>query len=220
VFALVNFSREYFNLGNTSISLFWEARHSTTIIQSSRLSYVFAGDMNSDGVAANDLIYIPRDQSEMNFSPFTVGSRTFTAADQAAAFDAYINQDAYLSKNRGRYAERNGAVMPIFRSADLSITQDIFRNIGGQRNGFQIRADFINFFNLFNSKWGVSQRPVAPVNTNNQLQILTNPTVDAQGRSTYRLALVNNELIRNSYQTSATTSDVYQFMISLRYSFN
>jgi hypothetical protein len=219
VFALVNFSREYFNLGNTSISLFWEARHSTTIIQSSRLSYVFAGDMNSDGVAANDLIYIPRDQSEMNFSPFTVGSRTFTAADQAAAFDAYINQDAYLSKNRGRYAERNGAVMPIFRSADLSITQDIFRNIGGQRNGFQIRADFINFFNLFNSKWGVSQRPVAPVNTNNQLQILTNPTVDAQGRSTYRLALVNNELIRNSYQTSATTSDVYQFMISLRYSF-
>jgi hypothetical protein len=58
------------------------------------------------------------------------------------------------------------------------------------------------------------------VNTNNQLQILTNPAVDAQGRSTYRLATVNNELIRNTYQTSATTSDVYQFMVSLRYSFN
>jgi hypothetical protein len=220
VFALVNFSREYFNLGNTSISLFWEARHSTTVIQSSRLSYVFAGDMNNDAVAANDLIYVPRDQSEMNFSAFTVGTRTFTAAEQAQAFDAYINQDEYLKKRRGQYAERNGAVMPMFRSADLSISQDIFRNIGGQRNGFQIRADFINFFNLLNNKWGVSQRPVAPVNTNNQLQILTNPAVDAAGRATYRLALVNNELIRNTYQTSATTSDVYQFMLSLRYSFN
>ena len=34
------------------------------------------------------------------------------------------------------------------------------------------------------------------------------------------LYVVNNELIRNSFQTNTTTSDVYQFMISLRYSFN
>jgi hypothetical protein len=176
--------------------------------------------MNNDGVAANDLIYIPRDQSEMNFSPFAVGTRSFTAAEQAAAWDAYINQDEYLSKNRGRYAERNGAVMPMFGSVDLSITQDLFRNLGSARHGFQIRADFINFLNMLNSNWGVSWRPVAPVNTNNQLQILTNPAVDASGRSTYRLAVVNNELIKNTFQTAATTSDVYQFMVSLRYSFN
>jgi hypothetical protein len=98
--------------------------------------------------------------------------------------------------------------------------QDLFRNFGGQRNAFQIRADFFNFANLLNHGWGVGQRPIASVNTNNQLQILTNPGVDAQGRTTYRLALVNNELITKTWQTSATTSDVYQFMISLRYSFN
>jgi hypothetical protein len=219
VFALVNYTRQYLGLGATSISMFWEARHST-VTGSSRMSYVFAGDMNSDGVAANDLIYIPRDQSEMNFSQFTVGTRTFTAAEQAAAFDAYINQDAYLRENRGKYAQRNGAVMPVFRSTDLSISQDVFRNIGGKRNSFQIRADFLNFFNLLNSNWGVAQRPVAAINNNNQLQILTNPGVDAQGRATYRLALVNNELIRKTFQTSAGINDVYQFMISLRYNFN
>ncbi|MBL8138767.1 MAG: TonB-dependent receptor [Acidobacteria bacterium] len=219
VFALVNYNKRYFGFGATSVSLFWEAQHST-VTSSSRFSYTFAGDMNGDGVAANDLIYIPRDTSEMNFSPFTVGGRTFTAAEQAAAFEAYIGQDKYLSKNRGRYASRNGGVMPIFRRMDLSLTQDLFKDIRGQRNGLQFRADILNVGNLLNSNWGVSQRPVASINNNNQLQILTNPAVDASGRATYRLAVVNNELIRRSFQTSAGTGDVWQFMLSLRYSFN
>ncbi len=219
VFALVNYVKNWSGFGTTSISSFWEARHSTTS-SSSRMSYVFAGDMNGDTIQANDLIYIPKDQSEMNFSAFTVGARTFTPAEQAAAFDAYINQDAYLSKNRGKYAERNGAVMPMFRSLDLSIMQDLFKNVRGSKNGFQLRFDILNFGNLLNSNWGVAQRPIAAINTNQQLQILTNPGVDAQGRATYRLATVNNELIAKTFQSSATTSDVYQFMISLRYSFN
>ena len=219
VFALVNFSRNYFNFGGTTLSLFWEARHST-LNSSSRASYVFAGDMNNDGVTANDLIYIPRTTSEMNFAPFTVGTRTFTADEQAAAFEQYIQQDPYLRKHRGEYARRNGLAFPIFRSADLSIMQDLFHDIAGKRNGFQLRFDILNVGNLLNHSWGVAQRPVASINTNNQLQILTNPGVDAQGRANYRLAIVNNELIKRTFQTSATTSDVYQFMISLRYSFN
>jgi Carboxypeptidase regulatory-like domain len=219
VFALVNYNRRYFGFGATAVSLFWEAQHST-VTSSSRFSYTFAGDMNGDGVAGNDLIYVPRDTSEMNFSPFTVGTRTFTAAEQAAAFEAYIDQDKYLRKNRGRYARRNGGVMPIFQRADLSITQDVFKDIRGQRNALQIRADILNVGNMLSSNWGVAQRPIASINNNNQLQILTNPAADATGRATYRLAVVNNELIRNTFQTSAFTSDVWQFMVSLRYSFN
>jgi len=226
VFALVSFSREYFHVGATGVSLYWEARQST-INSSSRLSYVFAGDMNGDAVAANDLIYIPRDQSEMSFVPVTAPSgRVFTAAEQGAAFDAYIAQDPYLSKHRGRYAERNGVVLPMVRRADLSVTQDVFRNLSSNRHAFQIRLDFFNFFNLLNSDWGVAQRPVAPLNTNNQVQLLTLPSAvaDLLGRSVYRLAIVNNELIKQSFTTSTSTatanSDVYQFMISLRYNFN
>ncbi len=219
VFALVNYQREYKKFGSTSVSLFWEARHST-VNASSRLSYVFAGDMNGDAVAANDLIYIPKNTSEMNFSAFTAAGRTFTPEEQATAFEAYIQQDSYLKKHRGSYAERNGLAMPIFQSADLSITQDLFRNIAGRRNGFQLRLDILNVGNLLNSDWGVAQRPVAALNTNQQLQILTNPAVDSQGRATYRLATVNNQLITKTFQTSATTGDVYQMMLSLRYSFN
>ena len=229
VFALATYSRQYFNFGNTAISFYWEANHSylyqvSSASSSSRLSYVFAGDMNGDTFAANDLIYIPRDVSEMNFVTFTAGGRTFTAEAQAAAFEAYIKQDPYLSKHRGQYAERNGAVLPIMRRADLSIIQDIFRDVRGKRNALQIRADFLNVGNLLNHNWGAGWRPVAPVNSSNQVQLLTNAAPDAQGRVSYRLAVVNNELITRSFQTSATTltnnADVYQIMISLRYSFN
>jgi hypothetical protein len=125
-----------------------------------------------------------------------------------------------LSKHRGEYAARNGLVMPMTRNLDLSISQDLFRNAGGQKHGFQIRLDILNFGNLLNSNWGVQERPVGTVNTNQQLQILTNPGVDALGRATYRLQVVNNELIKRTFQTSATTGDVYQLMLSLRYSFN
>ena len=122
----------------------------------------------------------------MNFRPLTVGARTFTPEEQATAFEAYIQQDGYLGKHRGQYAERNGVVMPMFHSLDLSLSQDLFRNIGDTRNGFQVRLDIINFGNLLNNKWGVAQRPVGTVNTNQQYQILTNPGVDAQGRANYQ----------------------------------
>jgi hypothetical protein len=219
VFALVNYTHDYFKLGATGVSLFWEARQSS-VNASSRVSYVFAGDMNGDSVSNNDLIYIPKNTSEMNFVDLSAGGRTFTPAEQAAAFDAYIQQDDYLSKHRGEYAKRNGAVMPMFGRADLSITQDLFHDLSGQRHAFQLRFDFINFSNLLNHNWGVQYRPVAPSTTSNQVQILTFVGADAAGRPTYRFATANNQLVTNSFQTSATTGDVYQFMISLRYSFN
>src|SRR4030095_16773901 len=161
---------------------------------SSRLSYVYAGDLNGDAVSGNDLMYIPKNTSEMNFSPLTVGTRTFSADEQAAACEAYIQQDDYLSNHRGEYAGRNGARFPFVNRIDLSVMQDVFHNFGGQRNAFQIRADFFNFGNLLNHDWGVGKRTVAPLNTNAQLQLLTAAGADAQGRATYRMGVANNQL--------------------------
>jgi hypothetical protein len=220
-FANIAYTHEYFGFGATSISAFWEMRHSqVSSTPSSRISYVFAGDMNGDGVSNNDLIYIPRNTGEMNFVPLTVGSRTFTPLEQADAFEAYIQQDDYLRKHRGEYAKRNAAVTPLFSSVDLSVAQDVFRNIGGQRNAFQVRLDIVNFGNMLNSDWGVSKRTNAPVNTNQQLQLLTYVGADAQGQPTYRMANASGQLITNTFSSSALTSDVWQLMVSLRYSFN
>ena len=220
VFVQTSYTKQYFGFGATTISAFWEAKPSFQNF-ATNVSYVFNGDMNGDGYAGNDLIYIPRDTGEMNFVNFThTNGRVFTAAEQAAAFEAYIQQDPYLSEHRGEYARRGGMLLPMFSRMDLSLTQDLFRNIGGKRNSGQIRLDVTNFGNLLNSDWGVIQRMVLPTTAANGAQILTNAAADAQGRVSYRLAVVNNELAKTSFQTGTGLSDVYQFMLSFRYTFN
>ena len=206
-FVAGSYTKQYFGFGGTTVSVFWEAR---TI---GNASYVFAGDMNSDTASGNDLIYIHRDQSEMNFSQFTVGTRTFTAAEQAAAWDAYISQDKYLSKHRGEYAERGAVFLPMLKRMDFSVSQDVFHSLSGHRHSGQIRLDVTNFGNMLNSNWGVSQRLV-------QNQILTNGAADLQGRATYRMAVVNGALPTSSLQTTTFATDVYTLMLSFRYNFN
>ncbi len=221
VFWQASYSRSYFGFGSTTVSAFWEAKPSQNGSNfASTVGYVFAGDMNGDSAAGNELIYIPRDTSEMNFATFTLGGVTYTAEQQAQAFEAYIRQDKYLSGHRGQYAERGGIFYPMVKRMDLSIIQDVFKNLGGKRNAGQFRIDFTNFGNLVNSNWGASSRMVVPVTAGAGAQILTNPGVDAQGRPTYRLAVVNGQLVNKTFQTNTNLADVYQFMLSFRYSFN
>src|SRR5207249_4763580 len=122
----------------------------------------------------------------------------FTADQEAAAWDAYIAQDPYLSKHRGEYAVRNAIFLPWVNRIDFSISQGVFHGGTGRRHSGEVRLDVTNLGNLLNHNWGESQS----LNTN---QILTNPNVDAAGKSTYRLALVNGALPTKSYKTNAST---------------
>jgi hypothetical protein len=207
VFLAGSYRFDYLKLGATTVSFFWQGYTNGVG------SYTYAGDLNGDLGTGNDLIYVPRDQSETNFQTFTSGGHTYTAAEQAAAWDAYINQDAYLSTRRGQYAERNGVTYPMVFRLDFSVAQDLFKDLGGARHTLTFRADFLNFSNLLNHDWGVGQRLV-------NAQPLTNPGVDAQGRATYRLRVVNNQLMNRTWETTAFLTDVYQIQFSLRYSFN
>jgi hypothetical protein len=213
VFLGATYSHQYLGFGATTVSMFYSASPQITNFSTSN-SYVFSGDANNDAVFGNDLIYIPRDQSEMNFKPLVSGGKNFTAADQAAAFEQYIQSDPYLSSHRGQYAERNGFYSPLVNRVDLSIMQELFHKVGGARHSGQIRLDITNFGNLLNHNWGVSQRLV-----NNQ--ILTSPTVDAQGRLTYNMQTASaGVLLTSPWQTNAGIADVYVMMLSFRYGFN
>jgi Carboxypeptidase regulatory-like domain len=212
VFMSAAYTHEYINALATTVSMFYSASPSINNFSTGN-SYVFSGDANGDSVSGNDLIYIPRDVSEMNFKPLTVSGKTFTAADQAAAFEQYIQNDDYLKSHRGQYAERNGFYSPLVSRIDLSLMQDVFHKVGGARHSGQIRLDITNFGNLLNHNWGVSQRLV-----NNQ--ILTSPTADAQGRLTYNMQSANGALLTTPWQTNAGISDVYVMMLSFRYQFN
>ena len=150
---------------------------------------------------------------EMNFKSLTVGGRTYSPADQAAAFEQYINNDPYLSSHRGEYAQRGAVFYPWVNRIDLAIVQDVFHSIGGNKHTGQIRLDVTNFGNLLNHNWGVGTRLINP-------QILTSPSVDANGALTYNLQSLNGNLLTSPYQTSATLADVYGLMLSFRYTFN
>jgi hypothetical protein len=217
-----SYRAEYLRFGATTLSMFWEAR------TAGNASYVFAGDLNGDGGTSNDLIYIPRDVSEMNFQTYCqnpnssqtfVGACanpdhiTFTAAQQAAAWEAFIAQDPYLSRNRGQYAQRGAAFLPMVRRADFSVAQQLFTDVLGRRNGVELRLDILNVGNLINSDWGVGQRFTTT-------QPLIAQGADAQGQAQYRLRNINNELITESFQPTAGRNDVYQIQVGLRYTFN
>jgi hypothetical protein len=201
-----SFRRQYFNFGATSVSVFWSGH------TNGNTSYMFASDMNGDS-ATNDLIYIPKDVSEMNFKLYSSGGITFTPDQQAQAWEAYIQQDKYLSKHRGEYAQRGAVFYPMVFRADLSLVQDVFATIRGKRHGFQVRLDIENITNMVNHNWGVGQRVI-------RNQILTSPTVDSLGRSTYNMVVVNGQLPTKTFETTTFSSDVYRFLISLRYRFN
>ena len=165
---------DWLKFGATSFSFFWQGYTQGVA------SYTYSGDLNGDLGTGNDLIYIPRSTSEMNFQPFTSGGVTYTAAQQAAAWDAYINQDSYLSKHRGQYAERNGVLLPMVYRLDFSVAQDLFKNLGGAKHTLTFRADFLNFSNLLNHNWGVGQRLV-------NAHAAHQPGRRRPGQATYRL---------------------------------
>jgi outer membrane receptor protein involved in Fe transport len=203
-----SFRREYFGFGATSFSAFWESR---TI---GNTSYIFSGDINGDGATANDLLYIHRNVSEMNFQDIP----GFSAAQQAAAWDAYIAQDPYLSERRGEYAVRGAVFLPLMHRLDFGLTQDVFANLGGERHRFQFRVDIVNFGNMLNSNWGVAQRLVS----NSPLIVPTaaqGGPADASGRMQYRMRVINGQLMNKSYEQTADLLDVYRVMFSVKYFF-
>ncbi|MEJ7623669.1 MAG: carboxypeptidase regulatory-like domain-containing protein [Pyrinomonadaceae bacterium] len=209
IFGTFSYNKEYFKFGGTTVSMFWESRIA------GNGSYTFSGDINNDGGNFNDLIYIPRDASEMNFEQFTASGATFTVAQQQAAWEAYIQQDPYLSKNRGQYAERGAAFLPFVHRADFSVAQDLFFKVKNSTQKFQVRMDILNFGNLLNENWGTGQAftslsPLAPAASR----------VDAQGRALYRLRNIGTNLISSTYIPTANSGDVYRIQIGLRYIFN
>jgi hypothetical protein len=214
VIANVSYRKEW--LGNlaTSFSLFYQGS------QQGRFSYTYSNDFNRDG-QTNDLIYIPRNASEINFVPITTGTGAnqrvvYTAEQQSEIFQAYIDQDEYLSKRRGQYAERNGAKLPWRNQVDFRLVQEVFKNVGGTKNSFQFTADIFNFGNLLNRNWGT-------YNFVNQSAILIPANVSdisATTAPTFRLNQSGGDVVRSTFGTTQSFNSTYYMQFGVRYNFN
>ena len=214
LFTALSYRLDYFDFGATTVSVFFD-NYSFGVVSGTTLgsngSYTYSGDVNGDGNSSNDLIYVPRNTSEMSFAAIT-GSVPFTPEQQAAAWDAYIAQDEYLNSRRGSYAERGGAFMPWVSRLDLSLIQSVYTDLFNKRQNFEIRLDILNFGNLLSDNWGQMKRFV-------NLQPLTYVSTSTAGVPTYRMRVVNNRLMDHTFETAANLADVYSFQLGLKYFF-
>jgi hypothetical protein len=134
---------------STTVSTFFE------YAQGGRFSYTYGGDVNNDGAAGNDLIYVPTSAQ--------ISSMTFSGPGQGAAYDNYIKQDDYLNSRRGQYAERYGTLSPWRGKWDLKLIQDYNFKVSSsaKTNTIQFSIDVLNIGNLINSNWGLVQLPTS-----------------------------------------------------------
>jgi hypothetical protein len=214
VVASLSYRKEYINHLATQFSFFYAGS------SQGRYSYIYGADFNRDG-QTNDLIYIPKNASEITFTDFNYGTAAapniVTRDQQSALFFQYVDQDPYLSKHKGEYAERNGALLPWRHQIDFRFAQDIFV-MAGKRNTLQFTFDVFNLGNLLNRNWGAYQtvNNASLLVPTNQGNLVAGGTVTP----TFRLATDRGTPITSTYRNTVTTASTYYMQVGVRYSFN
>lgn len=119
-----------------------------------RFGYRYTSDINGDG-QTNDILYIPKDASEITFvEGLKVGTNVYTAKQQSDAFFKFVENDPYLRKHKGQYMDRFGALLPWTNTLDLRVLQDFYVKTGTRKHTMQLSVDVTNLLNLLNSEWG------------------------------------------------------------------
>ncbi|WP_300729551.1 TonB-dependent siderophore receptor [uncultured Bacteroides sp.] len=201
IIASISYDKSYLNNNMaTHVSLFYQG------YSPYGNSFVYTNDMNGDGIK-NDLIYIPKDDSEIKF----------TNEQDRADFWAFVNQDSYLKNHKGEYAEAYAARAPWVHRFDLRIAQDFSIKIGKTTNTLQVSLDFLNIGNLLNSKWGVTK-------TNkvcNNGAILTYEGMDANKVPTFSMYRdKNGNAPTETYSLNKNYTECWKFQVGVRYIFN
>lgn len=188
-----------------------------------RYSYTYNGDINGDGQTANDLIFIPVNQSQINLVK-DGATDTRTVSDIWNQLDAFISQDQYLSKHRGEYSERNGGVAPFVNKIDLNFSQDFMIPLSnGKKNILRFSFDIANFGNLLNKDWGVEKTTMLGSASSPQyqfLKVVTKPTTSNNFTPGLTFPLVSSAPLSSTFQDYINSSSRYSIQIGVKYIFN
>jgi outer membrane receptor protein involved in Fe transport len=207
IIGTLSYRKEYIKHLATTFSLFYEGA------SQGLYTYTVSGDLNNDGNSV-DLMYIPKDANDIIFVAQAASStaNAYTAQQQSDAFFQFVENVPHLRKNKGSYAQRNGAALPWYDRVDVKILQDLFTNIGKRRNTIQISLDILNFTNMLNKDWGVIKRTT-----------VTNPLIfagyNAAGAPTYRMSQINKQLVTQPFQTVQSTASTWGMQFGVRYIF-
>lgn len=195
----------------TTLSLFYQGS------AQSMNSYVLNGSIVGDG--NSELMYVYAKGSDINFKPYTnKAGTTYSAEQQAAAYDAFVASSKYLSKHKGEYVSRYGAATPWFNELDFKLTQTLFSiesPSGSTLHQLQLSVDIFNLPNLISSKWanwGYRRK----ITSTNPLQFkLDNTTKEVY----YNLSEYDGDLIKNATDVNYSSTSTWSLQLGLRYTF-
>ena len=187
---------------NEHISLFYSG------YSPSGWSYVYGSNVNGD-TQSGDLIYIPRDDSEIKF----------VSNEDRIAFWNYVEQDNYLKNHKGQYAESYAARSPWVHRFDVRFAHDFNLKIGNTKHKLQLIVNVENIGNLFNSKWGVNKIPALSGQSNSQYKLLTKSKME-NGQPVYSFAKQSGDYLKQSWDFSHSYGQCWGLQLGVKYYFN
>ncbi|WP_313264052.1 carboxypeptidase regulatory-like domain-containing protein [Sphingobacterium sp.] len=145
IVASISYDKLWYRAGRTNITLFFSAQ------SGSPFTYGIVNNSIQGLPQQVSLVYIPTASEAIRYFKDIAGGQT--AVQQAAAFNTFIDANAYLSGRRGDFTERNKARTPWNVQADLRLAHELAVNRQGHI--LTLSADVMNLTNLLYRKWGV-----------------------------------------------------------------
>ncbi|MBQ6038443.1 MAG: TonB-dependent receptor [Bacteroidaceae bacterium] len=170
-------------------------------------SYYYSNDMNGDGIGY-DLMYIPRNDSEINFA---------NEADRAD-FWAFVEQDKYLKNHKGEYAEAYSARAPWVHQFDFRWAHDFDLKVGNTNHKLQISADVENIGNMLHSSWGVPKFFSAETNNGRILKYEGRDANNVPSFSLYRDS--NGNAPKKTWDYNRAYDNAWRIQLGVKYYFN
>jgi hypothetical protein len=189
-------------------------------------SYTYGGsDVNGDGNSSTNLIYIPRNQSDIDLVKVgSGGNGTLTSTDPRSVsqiwnqLNNFINQDHYLSSRRGQYVQANAVVFPWWKHMDLNVTQDFYyQTKKSGKHTIRLSLDLVNVGNFLDRNWGVmkQQTTSTPLTFEGMAKDGVTPAF-----SFPYLDPTNQVPLVNSYTDNTSILSRWQAQFGIRYLFN
>ncbi len=155
----VNWAKAFFGKYKTTFGMFYEGRSGHPY------SWTFNNDVNGDGVAGNDLLYIPKGagSGEVLFRSSNTSGGTLnqaqldalmasTSSVAEAKFWSIVDANPGLRNSKGKVVGRNASFSPFVNSFDVRVSQEVPGFFGNNKG--TITLDILNFGNLINKRWG------------------------------------------------------------------
>ncbi|MBX7150869.1 carboxypeptidase regulatory-like domain-containing protein [bacterium] len=215
--ATSNYETRHRIVGSYSHSFEFVSKYTTTfsfvyVGRSGRpYSETYSGDVNGDGQTSNDLVYVPKDQSDINIVPVNNDPRT--ATEVWNDLNDYINGDDAMKDARGKIIKRNASTEPWVNRVDFHFAQVVPLDIA--KGKFEFTMDLLNLFNFIDKSMGVEKF----VNNQDNTNIIYRGVISGQPAFTFgNVSGAGVVTLPKRFQTNDLNSR-WQIQFGMRYTF-